>query len=62
MMTARLVYFFPIVPEPQFKQTYYTVPENDRSIALCIDVGVILSEKTVYTITAIHKDPPEAHG
>ena len=51
-----------IVPEPQFEQTYYTVLESDRAVPLCVDVGVELPHETVYTITALHKDPPEAHG
>ena len=51
-----------IVPRPQFDKTYYSILENDRELPLCVDVGVILPQETVYTITAIHKNPPEAHG
>ena len=38
----------------------YTVPENDRSVPLCIDVGAIDSVDRNYTITAQQKKPPQA--
>ena len=40
----------------------YTVPENYRSVPLCIDVGGIDSVNRTYTITAQQKNPPEAEG
>ena len=40
----------------------YTVPENDRTVPLCVDVGVVLSEAVDYTISAGSKTPPEAEG
>lgn len=49
-------------PEPTFELTMYSVPENNRTIPLCIDVGVQVIEAITYTITAMHKDPQEAEG
>ena len=49
-------------PRPQFEQTMYTVPENDRTVPLCIDIGVDVPEPMNFTITAIQKAPPEADG
>ena len=49
-------------PEPEFDQTIYRVPENDRTVPLCIDVGVVLTEPTEFVITSKSKDPPEAQG
>ena len=40
----------------------YTVPENDRTVPLCIDIGVEITESLTYTITAVQKSPPEAEG
>ena len=40
----------------------YTVPENDLTVPLCVEIGVAVSESVTYTITAIQKDPPEAEG
>ena len=40
----------------------YTVPENNRSVPLCIDVGAIDSVDRTYTITAQQKNPPQANG
>ena len=48
--------------EPEFEQTMYIVPENDRTVPLCIDVGVVLSEATEFVITSKSKDPPQAQG
>ena len=47
---------------PVFEQTVYTVPENDRTVPLCIDIGVEITESLTYTITAVQKSPPEAEG
>ena len=40
----------------------YTVPENNRSVPLCIDVGAIGTVDQTYTITAQQKSPPQAEG
>ena len=45
-----------------FEMSVYTVPENDRSQELCIDVGVDVSQPETYTITTAQKSPPEAEG
>ena len=49
-------------PVPEFEFPVYTVSEGGRRVPLCIDVGVAVSEPVSYTITAIHKDPPQAEG
>ena len=49
-------------PRPQFVQTMYTVPENDRTVPLCIDAGVDIPESKNFTVTAVQKSPPEADG
>ena len=54
--------YFPLAPEPEFERTMYRVPENNRTVPLCIDVGVVLSEPTEFVITSKSKDPPEAQG
>ena len=56
-----LVFSFP-APDPVFTQTMYTVPENDRSVPLCIDIGVEISSSLSYTITTAQKSPPQAEG
>ena len=40
----------------------YAVRENDRSVQLCIDVGVTVQESITYTITSAQKVPPQAEG
>ena len=50
------------VPEPWFEFSVYTVPENERTVPLCVEIGVTVSESVTYTITAIQKVPPEAEG
>ena len=40
----------------------YTVPENNRTVPLCIDIGVELTEETPFTITSKSKDPTDAQG
>ena len=50
------------VPDPMFEMTMYTVPENNRTVPLCIDIGVMITESETFTITAVQKDPPEAEG
>ena len=50
------------VPMPQFEQTMYTVPENNRTVPLCIDIDVNITEAMTYIITAEQKDPAEAEG
>ena len=47
---------------PQFEETMYIVPENDRTIPLCIDIGVGITEPIEYVIRAVQKSPPEAEG
>ena len=42
--------------------TMYTVPENDRTIPLCIDIGVEILEPVTFTIDTAQKSPPEAEG
>ena len=42
--------------------TMYPVPEDNRTVPLCIDVGVVLSEPMEFVITSKAKDPPEAQG
>ena len=54
--------YFCTLPEPQFEETLYTVPENDRTVPLCINMSVEITESLTYTITAVQKDPPEAEG
>ena len=49
-------------PNPVFTLTMYTVPENNRSIPLCIDIGVELTSALSYTITTAQKSPPQAEG
>ena len=53
---------FSPVPEPRFEFSVYTVPENDLTVPLCVEIGVAVSETLAYTITAIQKNPPEAEG
>ena len=48
--------------EPKFDQTVYTVPENNGTVPLCVDIGVVLSERMELTITAQYTDPPDAQG
>ena len=50
------------VPNPEFEMTMYTVPENNRTVPLCIDISVMITEPETFTITAEQKDPPEAQG
>ena len=57
-----VLYIFVVLPEPQFEETLYRVPENDRTVPLCIDIGVEVTASLTYTITAVQKDPPEAEG
>ena len=51
-----------IEPDPKFDMTMYTVPENDRTIPLCIDIGVELLAPVIFTIDTAQKSPPEAEG
>ena len=45
-----------------FDMTMYTVPENDRTVPLCIDIGVEITAPITYTITTAQKSPPQAEG
>ena len=45
-----------------FDQTMYTVPENNRTVPLCIDIGLVLTEPTEFTVTSKSKTPPDAQG
>ena len=45
-----------------FDMTMYTVPENDRTIPLCIDIGVEILEPVTFTIDTAQTSPPEAEG
>ena len=47
---------------PQFEEDMYIVPENNRSVPLCVDLGVEPSQTRTYPITAKSKDPPDAQG
>ena len=49
-------------PDPMFEMTMYTVPENNRTIPLCIDIGVNLLDPVIFHITTAQKSPPEAEG
>ena len=40
----------------------YTVPENNRTVPLCVDIGVEIPESMEFTITSKSKDPPDAQG
>ena len=40
----------------------YTVPEDNRTIPLCVDIGVGITQPITYTITTAHKNPAEAEG
>ena len=40
----------------------YIVPEDNRTVPLCVDVGVVPSEPTEYIITSKSKNPPDAQG
>ena len=51
-----------IAPEPMFDMTMYTVPENDRTVPLCIDIDVEITAPITYTITTAQKSPPQAEG
>ena len=50
------------VPTPMFEMNTYTVPENDRSQELCVNVGVAVTQTETYTITTAQKSPPQAEG
>ena len=50
------------MPNPTFDMTMYTVPENDRTVELCIDIGVLITESFTFTIDTAQKSPPEAEG
>ena len=50
------------VPSPEFDEDMYIVPEDNRTVPLCVDVGVVPFEPTEYTITSKSKDPPDAQG
>ena len=56
------IIIFCIVPDPQFVRTSYIVAENNRGVPLCIDFGVQLLRETTYSISGVHKDPPQAQG
>ena len=45
-----------------FDMTMYTVPENNRTVQLCIDIGVELLEPVIFNITTAQKSPAEAEG
>ena len=40
----------------------YSVPENNRTVSLCIDIGVQVAQSITYTITTQQKTPPQAEG
>ena len=50
------------VPKPQFEEMIYRVPENDRTVPLCVDIDVNITEAVMFTITAEQKYPAEAEG
>ena len=45
-----------------FDMTTYTVPENNRTIPLCIDIGVKLLTAITYTIATVQNSPGEPEG
>ena len=51
-------------PTPMFVMDVYTVPENNRSLELCVDAGVNVTqpETYTYTIATAQKFPPQAEG
>ena len=51
-----------IVPNPMLDVTMYTVPENNRTIPLCVDIGVNLLEPVTFTIDTAQKSPAVAEG
>ena len=55
--------FVPCVdPDSKFDMKMYTFPENNRTIPLCIDIGVNLLEPVTFHIDTAQKSPPEAEG
>ena len=55
--------FVPCVePDPKLDMTIYTVPENDRTIPLCIDIGEEITTSFTFTIDTAQKSPPQAEG
>ena len=55
--------FVPCIdPDPKFDMTMYTVPENNRTVELCIDIDVEITAPFTYTITTAQKSPPQAEG
>ena len=55
--------FVPCIdPDPKVNMTMYTVPEDDRTVPLCIDIGVNVLESVTFTIDTTQKSPPEAEG
>ena len=62
-MYTNQIQFVPCIePDPKFDMTMYTVPENDRTIPLCIDIGVEILAPVTFTIDTAQKSPPEAEG
>ena len=43
-------------PEVAFEFSVYTVPENDLTMPLCVDVSIAVTEATAYTITAMQSE------
>ena len=62
MYTYKIQFVPCIEPDPKFDMTMYTVPENDRTIPLCIDIGVEILAPVTFTIDTTQKSPPEAEG
>ena len=62
MYTYQIQFVPCIEPDPKFDMTMYTVPENDRTIPLCIDIGVMILDPVTFTIDTAQKSPPEAEG
>ena len=47
---------------PMFEMAVYRVPENNRAVPLCIDVGAIYSVPTSYTISVQHNNLSQPDG
>ena len=50
------------VPIPFFDKTMYTVPENNRSTPLCVDIGVEITKPIELTVITTHRIPQQAEG
>ena len=56
------VFNFSLPLAPMFEMTTYTVPENNRSVPLCIFLGVHFSINITYNISAQQMKLSQAEG